>query len=253
MAHDEDYDSELRKLQIALVATQIAAAASGEKIMVVLEGRDAAGKDGMIARIAEHLSPRRTRVAALPKPSDRELTQWYFQRYVPRFPAAGELVIFNRSWYNRAGVEPVMGFCTPVQHEQFLQDAPEFERMVLQSGVKLVKYWLDISMAEQAERLEARRNDPLKRLKVSDLDAEAQKRWDAYTEARDEMLARTNPPWAPWICVRNNHKKRGRLNLIRHLLHATAPKAALKGVEKPDPKVVFAFEPSALADGRLER
>ncbi|HTK35229.1 MAG TPA: polyphosphate kinase 2 [Caulobacteraceae bacterium] len=252
MAQDT-YEAELRTLQTALVRTQMAAMESGEKILVVLEGRDAAGKDGVIARITEHLAPRNTRVVALPKPTDRQVTQWYFQRYVPHFPAAGELVIFNRSWYNRAGVERVMNFCTPTQLEQFLRDAPEFERMLLEADVKLVKYWLDISKKEQAVRLDARRTDPLKALKVSSLDAEAQKRWKDYTVARDDMLMRTHTAWAPWVCVRNNHKKRGRLNLIRHLLHATAPEKVRKDISPPDPAVVFAFEPSCLTDGRLER
>jgi polyphosphate kinase 2 len=249
----DDYEPELRALQIALVRTQAAAMKSGEKILVVLEGRDAAGKDGAIERITEHLAPRNTRVVALPKPSDRQLTQWYFQRYAEHLPAAGELVIFNRSWYNRAGVERVMDFSTPDQQEHFIKDAPEFERMLIESNVRLVKYWLDISKSVQAARLKARRTDPLKALKVSALDAEAQKRWKAYTEARDEMLTRTHTAWAPWTCVRNDHKKRGRLNLMRHLLHATAPKEVIEDVAAPDPDVLFSFETAALKDGRLER
>ena len=247
------HDPALRALQIALVHTQAAAMKSGEMILVVLEGRDAAGKDGAIARIVEHLAPRNTRVVALPKPSDRQTTQWYFQRYVNHLPAAGELVIFNRSWYNRAGVEQVMGFCTSTQHEQFLKDAPDFERMLIEADIKLVKYWLDISKKEQAERLDARRTDPLKALKVSALDGEAQKRWKAYTEARDEMLMRTHTAWAPWTCVRNDHKRRGRLNLMRHLLHQVAPKSVREEVAQPDPEVVFSFESTAVKDGRLER
>jgi polyphosphate kinase 2 len=252
MAKD-DYENQLRELQIGLVRTQAAAMESGEKILVVLEGRDAAGKDGVIARITEHLAPRNTRIVALPKPSDRQSTQWYFQRYAAHLPAAGEIVIFNRSWYNRAGVERVMGFSTPHQQEQFLRDAPEFERMLIEAGIRLVKYWLDISKAEQADRLKARRTDPLKVLKVSSLDAEAQKRWKAYSKARDEMLLRTHTTWGPWTCVRNDHKKRGRLNLMRHLLHAVAPKPVCDDVAAPDPEVVFNFEPEALTDGRLER
>ena len=240
-------------LQIALVRTQMAAMQSGEKILVLLEGRDAAGKDGTIKRITEYLSPRNTRVVALPKPSDRQETEWYFQRYVGRLPAAGEIVVFNRSWYNRAGVERVMGFSTPDQQEQFLRDAPEFERMLLEADIRLVKYWLDISKAEQAERLEARRKDPLKQLKVSPLDAVAQKKWKAYSKARDEMLLRTHSAAAPWICVRNDHKKAGRLNLILDLLHRVAPKDILKEVEAPDPAVAFPFEPAALEDGRLAK
>jgi polyphosphate kinase 2 len=248
-----DYQTELERLQVALVRTQAAAMESGEKILVVLEGRDAAGKDGTIARLTEHLSPRNTRVVALPKPTERQTSEWYFQRYTRHLPAAGEIVIFNRSWYNRAGVEPVMGFCTPEQHEQFLKDVPEFERMLITAGIRVVKYWLDISKKEQAERLQARRTDPLKQLKVSALDAEAQKRWKDYTKPRDEMLSRSHTAWAPWICVRNNHKKAGRLNLIRHLVKTVAPKPIAEAVADPDHAVVFPFETAALKDGRLER
>lgn len=253
MAKDKDYKPELRRLQIALVRMQMAAVDSGEKILVLLEGRDAAGKDGMIKRITEFLSPRNTRVVALPKPSDREESQWYFQRYAEHLPASGEIVIFNRSWYNRAGVEKVMGFSTAEQQAQFLRDAPEFERMLIEAEIKLYKYWLDISKAEQAERLDDRRKDPLKQLKVSALDGVAQQKWKAYSKARDEMLLSTHSDHAPWMCVRNDHKKPGRLNLIRDLLHKAAPPHISGEVEKPDRAVVFPFEPEALKDGRLER
>jgi polyphosphate kinase 2 len=248
-----DDKDELRRLQILLVRAQVAAIAAGRKILVVLEGRDAAGKDGAIARVTAHLSTRNTRVAALPKPSDRETSQWYFQRYAQHLPAAGEFVIFNRSWYNRAGVERVMGFSTPQQQAQFLDDAPVFERMLVEADILLVKYWLDISKAEQAERLDARRTDPLKQLKVSPLDAEAQERWDEYSEARDQMLVRTHTAWAPWTCVRNDHKKRGRRNLMRHLLHAIGPPELAVEAGAPDPEVVFPFDAAALNDGRLAR
>ena len=253
MSKDDDYKAALRRLQVALVQTQAASIESGEKIVVVLEGRDAAGKDGVIKRITEYLSPRNTRVVSLPKPSDRQQSQWYFQRYVAHLPAAAEFVLFNRSWYNRAGVEPVMGFCTPEQHEQFLCDAPEFERMLQEADIRLVKYWLDISKDEQAERLDERRKDSLKQLKVSDLDAVAQKKWKAYSQARDEMLVRTHTAMSPWTCVRNDHKKAGRLNLIRHLLHQTAPASIAREIEPPDPAVVFTFEKQALSDGRLAK
>jgi polyphosphate kinase 2 len=253
MARQDDYKAELERLQVALVRTQMAAVQSNEKILVLLEGRDAAGKDGVIKRITEHLSVRNTRVVALPKPSDRQQSQWYFQRYAEHLPACGEFVIFNRSWYNRAGVEKVMGFCTPEQHAQFLCDAPEFERMLQEAEIRLVKYWLDISKEEQAERLEARRKDPLKLLKVSPLDAVAQKRWKDYTAARDEMLMRTSTAIAPWICVRNDKKKRGRIGLIRHLLHQVAPQHIAEEIGPGDPEVVFPFEQAALKDGRLAR
>src|ERR1700754_2221009 len=170
MAKDDDYERELEKLQIALVGYQEAAMAAGEKDLVIFEGRDAAGKDGTIKRITEHLTPRNTRVVALPKPSDRELGQWYFQRYVAHLPTAGELVIFNRSWYNRAGVEVVMGFSTKAQQAEFLRDAPDFERMLVESGIRIVKIWLDIDKPEQKERLEARKGDPLKALKIRDME-----------------------------------------------------------------------------------
>ena len=253
MAHNQDYKSVMRGLQVALVKTQAAAVRSGEKVLVVLEGRDAAGKDGVIKRITEFLSPRNTRIVSLPKPSDREVTEWYFQRYAEHLPAAGEFVLFNRSWYNRAGVEPVMGFCTPEQHRQFLRDAPEFEGMLQEANIRLIKYWLDISKEEQARRLDDRRKNPLKQLKVSDLDAEAQRRWKDYSKARDEMLLRTHTKHSPWRCVRNDHKKAGRIALIRHLLHEVAPDPIVLDVEKPDPDIVFTFEKEALKDGRLAK
>ena len=253
MGKTDDYDAKLTALQLALVRTQAAAQESGERIVVVLEGRDGAGKDGTIARLTEHLSVRSTRVVALPKPSDRERTQWFFQRYVAHLPAAGELVIFNRSWYNRAGVEVVMGFSTAAQQAEFLRDAPEFERMLVESGIKLAKYWLDISKAEQAERLEARRNDPLKALKVSDLDGVAQKKWKAYSAARDLMLTRTSTPLAPWTCVRADHKKPARLAVMADLLLRTAPPEVARAIDPADPAVLFSFEAAALEDGRLAK
>lgn len=228
MGKKDDYDAELEALQIELVATQAWAIEQGLKVLIVLEGRDTAGKDGAIKRITEYASPRQTRVVALPKPTEREAGQWYFQRYVPHLPAAGEIVLFNRSWYNRAGVEPVMGFCTPEQHEQFLDDAPRFEKMLVNSGIVLIKVWLDISKEEQAQRLAERMTDPLKRFKVSSLDAEAQARWDAYTAARDRMLAETHSKAAPWTVVATDDKKTARLNIIRHVL---------RRLDRPDSKV----------------
>ncbi len=253
MAKTNDYDRALRELQIGLVRYQTWAIKTGAKALVIFEGRDGAGKDGTIARITEHLAPRSTRAISLPKPSDREATQWYFQRYTKHLPACGDLVLFNRSWYNRAGVEPVMGFCSDREHEDFLRDAPAFERMLEEAGMLLVKIWLDISKKEQAARLDARREDPLKHLKISDLDAVAQKKWKEYSKARDQMLLRTHTPIAPWVCVRADHKKRARLNVIRHLLHSLAPAEIRAGIDAPDPEVLFPFEPSAIADGRLAR
>lgn len=243
----------LETLQLALVRTQQAAAATGDRTVLVLEGRDAAGKDGTIKRIVRHLSPRATRVVALPKPSDRERTQWYFQRYAAQLPSAGELVIFNRSWYNRAGVEVVMGFSTPAEQAEFLRDAPDFERMLVESGIRLVKLWLDIDKGEQKARLKARRSDPLKALKVSDLDAVAQKRWHAYSTARDTMLTRTHTPLAPWHVVRADDKRQARLAVIAHLLRAIAPAEIAREIEAPDPTVLFAFDASALTDGRMAK
>ena len=253
MGKSDSYEAELARLQTAMVRFQIAAQASGERVVLVLEGRDGAGKDGTIRRIVEHLSVRSTRVVALPKPSDRERTQWFLQRYAEHLPAAGELVIFNRSWYNRAGVEVVMGFSTEAEQAEFLRDAPDFERMLVESGIRIAKYWLDISKDEQAERLEARRRDPLKALKVSPLDGVAQETWDAYTAARDLMLTRTSSAVAPWTCVRADGKKAARIAVLRDLLRRTAPPEIAAEVEAPDPKVLFPFEPAALTDGRLAR
>lgn len=242
----DDYDAELERLQIELVETQAWAIDNDIKTLVLFEGRDTAGKDGAIKRITEYMAPRQTRVVALDKPTEREAGQWYFQRYVPHLPTEGETVFFNRSWYNRAGVEPVMGFCTPQQHAQFLKDAPRFEQMIVDSGVVLIKLWLDISKREQAERLEARIEDPLKRFKVSSLDAEAQTRWTAYSAARDQMLEATDSGHAPWTIVATDKKKTARLNIIRHILHRLG-RPGLKAA-RPDPAVII---PADKARGRL--
>ncbi len=232
----DDYDDNLERLQILLVETQHWTIDQNRKTVIVFEGRDSAGKDGAIKRITEYASPRQTRVVALPKPTERETSQWYFQRYVPHLPACGETVLFNRSWYNRAGVEPVMGFCTPEQHARFLSDAPLFERMLTDDGVILIKLWLDISKAEQARRLEERTGDPLKRFKVSALDAEAQARWDDYSKARDRMLEETDHDHAPWTVIATDDKKTARLNIIRHLLRSIGGPGA--AAEAPDEDVV---------------
>ena len=246
--HDSD-----EALQRALVAMQRAAIDAGTRAVVVLEGRDAAGKDGTIKAIIRHLSTRATRVVALPKPNEREASQWYWQRYLTHLPAAGELVIFNRSWYNRAGVEVVNGFSSAVEQTQFLRDVPDVERMWVESGIVLVKLWLDIDRDEQAQRLEKRRSDPLKALKVSALDAVAQDKWDAYSAARDTMLERSHTATAPWQCVRADHKKRAHRAVIRHLLHRLAPPGSIGDVAAPDPEVLFPFDADALTNGRLAR
>jgi polyphosphate kinase 2 len=247
------YRKQLAELQLAMVHTQQAMIKDGERVVLVLEGRDTAGKDGNIKRITEHLSIRATRVVALPKPSDREAGQWYFQRYAALLPTAGELVIFNRSWYNRGGVEVVMGFSTPKQQEEFLRDAPEFERMLVESGIKVIKIWLDITKQAQKERLDARRTDPLKALKVSDLDKVAQDKWKDYSAARDTMLMRTHTPFAPWLCVATDDKKEARINVLRYLLRHIAPGKIAKDIDAPDPAILFPFETAAIEDGRLAK
>ena len=251
MMKKQVYESRLQALQLALVRTQLAAAESGERVVILLEGRDGAGKDGTIKRMDDHLSTRSTRVVALPKPSDRERSQWYFQRYVAHLPAAGEIVILNRSWYNRAGVETVMGFSTATEQESFLRDAPDFERMLIESGIRLVKLWLDISRKEQKARLDARRTDPLKQLKVSDLDAVAQERWDDYSAVRDNMLTRTHTALSPWHCIRADSKKQARIAALAHVVARIAPDAIAREQDLPDPKILFPFDPSAITDGRL--
>lgn len=206
------------ELYIELVKLQKEVIASGLRLLVILEGRDAAGKDGTIKRITKHLSPRETRVVALGKPTDREQSQWYFQRYVEHLPAAREIVIFNRSWYNRAGVEPVMGFCSEKEHQQFFQDVELFEKMLVNDGFILLKYYLDISRDEQKKRLEDRKNDPLKQWKISPIDQQAQKLWVDYSNARDEMLRKTNFEFAPWYIADAEDKSNLQLGVMNHIL-----------------------------------
>lgn len=215
---EDDYLDQLRLLQIELVKLQSHLLESGKRVVVVFEGRDAAGKGGAIKRYSAYLNPRHTRVAALPKPSDREQAQWYFQRYVAHMPTAGETVLFDRSWYNRAVVEPVMGFCTPAQTEKFIHEVPHFERMLVDDGIKLFKFWLNIGQAMQIKRFHDRRHDPLKHWKLSPVDIKALGKWNDYTQARNDMLVRTNVDHAPWTVVRANDKKRARLGIIRHVL-----------------------------------
>ena len=212
------YFKELFRMQAELVKLQDWVVASGKKIVVLFEGRDAAGKGGVIKRITQRLNPRVCRVAALPAPNSREKTQWYFQRYVEHLPAAGEILLFDRSWYNRAGVEHVMGFCSPEEYEAFFRDVPEFEKLIIRSGIQLVKYWFSITDAEQAFRFNARIADPLKQWKLSPMDLESRSRWEDYTQAKEVMLSRTSTPEAPWWVVKAVDKKGARLNCIRHLL-----------------------------------
>jgi polyphosphate kinase 2 len=212
------YFRALLKLQAELIKLQEWVEHTGEKIAVIFEGRDAAGKGGVIKRITQRLNPRTCRVVALQKPSEREITQWYFQRYVPHLPAGGEIVLFDRSWYNRAGVERVMGFATPDQVEQFFKDVPEFEKSLVRSGVRLIKYWFSITDEEQQLRFLMRVHDPLKQWKLSPMDLQSRVRWEMYTKAKEEMFRRTNFPDSPWYVVAANDKKRARLNCIHHLL-----------------------------------
>jgi polyphosphate kinase len=212
------YFRELLRLQAELVKLQDWVQHTGHKLVVLFEGRDAAGKGGVIKRITQRLNPRICRVVALPAPSDREKTQWYFQRYVQHLPAGGEIVLFDRSWYNRAGVERVMGFADDDQVEQFFRDVPDFERMLVRSGIQLVKYWFSITDQEQQLRFLMRIHDPLKQWKLSPMDLQSRVRWEPYTKAKEEMLQRTHIPEAPWYIVPGNDKKRARLNAIHHLL-----------------------------------
>jgi len=214
----KDYLERLEPLQLELNRMARWLQATGKRLVVVVEGRDTAGKGGVIAAIAETLNPRQCHVVALSKPSDRERTQWYFQRYVPYLPAAGEIVLFDRSWYNRAGVEPVMGFCTPEQTAAFLKQAPQFEKMLVDDGLLLFKYWLTVDQAKQEERFAERLADPMKRWKLSPIDLKARERYAAYTQARETMLEATHTKVAPWALVDFNDQRRGRLALIRHLL-----------------------------------
>lgn len=212
------YFSELFRLQGELVKLQSWVVKTGHKVVILFEGRDAAGKGGVIKRITQRLNPRVCRVAALPAPNDRERTQWYFQRYVSHLPAAGEIVLFDRSWYNRAGVEKVMGFCNEYQYEEFFRTVPEFERMLARSGIQLIKYWFSISDQEQHLRFLSRIHDPLKQWKLSPMDLESRRRWEAYTKAKEIMLERTHIAEAPWWVVQADDKKKARLNCINHLL-----------------------------------
>jgi polyphosphate kinase len=214
----KDYERELRRLHGELVAMQAWVKASGAKICIVFEGRDTAGKGGTIKRITERVSPRVFRVVALPAPTERERSQMYIQRYLPHLPAAGEVVIFDRSWYNRAGVERVLGFCTPEETDRFLQLTPLVEKTMVDSGILLLKYWLEVGPKEQTRRLERRINDPRKLWKLSDMDLKSYRRWDDYSRARDAMFVATDTAWAPWYVARTDDKQRGRLNLISHLL-----------------------------------
>ncbi len=230
----KDYEQQLEPMQLELVALARWLLHAGKRLVVLLEGRDTAGKGGVIEAISDHLNPRQCRVVALPRPNDRESTQWYFQRYVPHLPAAGELVLFDRSWYNRAGVEKVMGFASDAQVKAFLQQAPAFEKLLVDDGIVLFKYWLCTDQAQQEERFAERLDDPLKRWKLSPIDLKARESYADYTRAREAMLKATHTRYAPWTLVDFNDQKRGRLTLIRDLLdHLPDTRVPEKEIEFP--------------------
>ncbi|KFA88681.1 polyphosphate kinase 2 [Archangium violaceum] len=245
------YEKELRKLQAQLCLLQDWVKQKGLRVVVVFEGRDAAGKGGTIRAITERVSPRVFRVVALPAPSDREKSQMFLQRYVPHFPAAGEIVIFDRSWYNRAGVELVMGFCTPEEHKRFLKGCPVFEKYMVESGILLLKIWLEVGMEEQQRRFEARIADPLRQWKLSPMDIESWTRWYDYSRARDMMFAATDTPYAPWFILRSDDKKRARLNCIRFLLDKIPHKKVKRQkVKLPRRSMREAYDDGASLEGK---
>lgn len=247
----EAYEANLHKLQIELVKLQRHFIKYNEKILIIFEGRDASGKDGTIKRIVQHLSPRETRVVALGKPSDRDRSSWYFQRYVPYLPVAQELVLFNRSWYNRAGVERVMGFCTETEYKEFIGSVSKFEHMLVHSGIKLFKYYLDINKVEQKRRLDKRRLDPLTQWKISALDNQALKKWKQYSLARNEMLAHTHNATSPWTIVRADDKQLARLNLIKDMLSRLDYAHKARRLILPDPQIVSTYDASYPEKGLL--
>ncbi|SES00288.1 polyphosphate kinase 2 [Corynebacterium cystitidis] len=227
------YEQELKRLQAELVDMQQWVVETGARVVIIMEGRDAAGKGSAIKRITQYLNPRTCRVEALPKPSEREQGQWYFQRYVEKLPTAGEIVIFDRSWYNRAGVERVMGFCTSQEYRRFLHQAPIFERLLVEDGIMLRKYWFSVSDEEQYARFQSRLEDPLRRWKLSPMDLQSITRWEEYSRAKDEMFIHTDIPSAPWYTVESEDKKRSRINVISHLL-STIP---YEKIERPLPEI----------------
>jgi len=234
-----EYEKELTRLQIELLKFQNYVKEQGLKVLMIFEGRDAAGKGGTIKRITEHLNPRGARVVALSKPSDTEKTQWYFQRYAEHLPSAGEIVLFDRSWYNRGGVEPVMGFCTPEEHHEFLREVPQFEEMLVKSGITILKFYFSVSKDEQARRFQKRETDPLKQYKLSPVDQESQKYWDKYTIAKFSMLMSSNTDTCPWTIIRSDNKKKARINCIKHILNRVDyPDQLSKELTKEDPEII---------------
>lgn len=234
-----EYEAQKEKLQIELLKVQSWVKATGQRIVILFEGRDAAGKGGAIKRYTEHLNPRGARVVALEKPNDQERGQWYFQRYIEHLPTVGEIVFFDRSWYNRAGVERVMGFCSSAEYLEFLREAPEFERMLVRSGIRLYKFWFSVSREEQLRRFKARRNDPLKHWKLSPIDLESLDKWSEYTEAKNAMFFHTDTADSPWLVIKSDDKKRARLNCMRHFLDTLDyPGKDPRIARKSDPLIV---------------
>jgi polyphosphate kinase len=247
----DTYKDSLRLLQIELVKLQKHIIKKNDRVLIIFEGRDAGGKDGTIKRITQYLSPRETRIVALGKPSDRDNKSWYFQRYVPHLPADDEIVLFNRSWYNRAGVERVMGFCTDQEYHEFLETVPDFEQMLVRSGIKLLKYYLDIDRDEQKKRLKDRQKNPLKQWKISPIDKAAQKHWADYSLARNTMFARTHHLFAPWTIVRADDKQVARINVIKDMLFRLNYKDKDEALILPDANIVFNYEESYLQNGMI--
>lgn len=259
------YEAELKKLQAELVEMQQWVVETGARIVIVMEGRDAAGKGSAIKRITQYLNPRTCRIEALPAPTSREQGQWYFQRYVEKLPTAGEIVIFDRSWYNRAGVERVMGFCTSQEYRRFLHQAPIFERLLVEDGIILRKYWFSVSDEEQVARFKSRREDPLRRWKLSPMDLESITRWEDYSRAKDEMFIHTDIPSAPWFTVESEDKKRSRINVINHLLttipyeriHRDVPeipeRPESEGSYERPPRTEFRYVPDVAANLEADR
>ncbi len=236
---NKEYEAEKAKLQVELLKVQAWVEETGQKIVLLFEGRDAAGKGGTIKRFTEHLNPRTSRVVALNKPTNREQSQWYYQRYIEHLPAAGEIVFFDRSWYNRAGVERVMGFCNPSEYLEFMRQTPDLERMISRSGVRLFKYWFSVTKEEQRRRFESREHDPLKQWKLSPIDRASLDKWDDYTEAKEAMFFYTDTADAPWTIVKSNDKKRARLNAMRHFLASLPyPDRDPEVARAPDPLIV---------------
>ncbi len=234
-----DYEDQKARLQVELLKVQRWVEETGQKIVMIFEGRDAAGKGGTIKRFTEHLNPRTARVIALNKPTERETTQWYYQRYIEHLPAAGEMVLFDRSWYNRAGVERVMGFCGPNDYLEFMRQTPEFERMLTRSGIRLFKYWFSVTKQEQRKRFKSRESDPLKQWKLSPIDMASLNKWDDYTEAKEAMFFNTDTADAPWTIVKSDDKKRARLNCMQHFLQSLPyPGRDPRVVHGPDPLIV---------------